>query len=89
MIFQHIGSTFEERRLNLESILLKILDDNKCISFLVIIDSCMNLTKLISPANLPTFVFKITDKIFSKSNISSNSLKILEELSQITIFEFS
>ena len=87
MIFQNIGSTFEERRLNLESILFKILDQNKCISFLVIIDNCMSLTKLISGVNLPTFVFKITDNIFSKNNISSSSLKIIEELSQITIGE--
>lgn len=35
LIYEHIGSTFEERRLNLENMLLKILEYNNCISFLV------------------------------------------------------
>lgn len=48
----------------------------------------MNLSKLVTPANLPEVILRITDKLFSKDNLSANSLSILEELSQINLLEF-
>lgn len=87
MIYQHIGTTFEERRMGLENILIKTLDFNNCIALLSQFDSCMSLSKLINSNHLPLVVLRITEKLFAKSNISSSCLKILEELSQINILE--
>jgi hypothetical protein len=87
LIFEHVGSTFEERRINMESLLLRTLEYNHCITYLAAIQSCINISKLVTPTNLPEAVLRITDKLFSKDNLNANCLNILEELGQINLLE--
>jgi hypothetical protein len=65
-IYQNVGTTFEERRLSMEALLLKTLEHPNCLPILVQFDTCCNLSKLVSTGNLPLVVLKLTEKLFAK-----------------------
>ena len=58
-IYEHIGSNIEERRSLLEDLLLKTLDFNNCLPFVIEINECVKLPKLVSSTNFPKVIERI------------------------------